>query len=216
MRLTHTVALGVAGLVAASAGATIVQIDVFGVVDFNVIQGSHAGIPSGSPVQMSFQVESTNFLNSPNFPTRGYEVDLASFVMTVGGAGVDIMDPQPFGPAYFVLRDNDPAVDGFLLSRNVEFPLPIGVRIPGLAPDHELLFSRTFNDGTALSSLDILDAVGSYDFSNISSYEWTIGRFGNAGAEYVYQSMTISIVPSPGTLGLVGIGGVLASARRRR
>lgn len=215
MRLTHTAALGLAGLLAASAGATIVQIDVFGVVDFNVIQGSHAGIPSGSPVQMSFQVDSNNFLNSPNFPTRGYEVDLSSFAMTVGGAGVDIMDPQPFGPAYFVLRDNDPGVDGFLLSRSVDFPMPIGVRIPGLAPDHELLFSRTFNDGSVLPSLDILDAVGSYDFTNLSSYEWTIGRFGNAGAEYVYQSMTISIVPSPGSLGLVGVGTLVAARRRR-
>jgi hypothetical protein len=75
--------------------------------------------------------------------------------MTVGGNPVTLDNPQPFGPAYFVLRNNDPAVDGFLLSRNVDFPQPVSVHIPGLSPTHELDFLRTFNDGTPLPSLDL-------------------------------------------------------------
>jgi hypothetical protein len=134
--------------------------------------------------------------------------------MDVGGVPVPIVDPQPFGPAYFVLRNNDPAVDGFLVSRNIDVPQPIQVTIPGLAPVHDLNFLRTFNDGTPLPSLDILDALGTYGLENLSVYAWNIGRFGNNGAEYVYQSITIT--PEPGTLMLLGGMGVLALARRRR
>ncbi len=207
------IALASAGLLAGPfAQADIVRVEVLGEVGFNVIGGSHAGIPAGSPVAMSFELDSTNFLDSPNFPTREYAVDLASFQMTVGGASVTMDDPQPFGPAYFVTRNNDPAVDGFLLSRNIDFPQPVSVHIPGLTPAHELDFLVTYPD-TTVPSLDILDAVGSYDFTGISVFNWTIGRFGNPGAEYVYDSMTISVVPAPGTLALLGL---CAVARRRR
>ncbi len=210
--------IAVAALAAFAAGATagtLVQVDVHGVVDFNVIQGNQAGIPSGAPVHMGFQVDSSNFVNSPNFPTRGYEVILTSFTMTVGGQPVTIDNPQPFGPAYFVLRDNDPAVDGFFLSRNIDVPQPVGVHIPGLTQAHDLDFLATYTSNTVLSSLDIVDAVGSYNLSGISSYLWTIGRFGNAGAEYAYQSLTISIVPAPASAGLLGMAGLVGLRRRR-
>ena len=197
------------------AGAAIVNVTVNGVVDFNVIQGNQAGIPSGSPVQMSFNVDSNVYTNSGSFPTRGYNVILNSFSMTVGGAPINIVDPQP--PVYFVLRDNDPAVDGFFLSSNsVDFPFPAQVTIPGLAPVHDLDFLATYGSNTVLSSLNILDAVGTYDLTGISSYGWTVGRFGNAGAEYAYQSMTISVVPAPGVLALGLLAGVISPARRRR
>lgn len=203
-----------ASMLCANAGAVVVEVNVSGTVGFNVIQGSHAGIPAGSPVSMSFQVDSTSFLNSPNFPTRGYSIDLSSFAMSVGGASVTIDDPQPFGPAYFVLRDNDPQVDGFLVSRNVDFPQPVGVHIPGLTPAHDLDFLVTYPNST-LSSLDIVDAVGSYDLTGLSVFGWTIGRFGNAGAEYNYETMTISIIPAPASVGLLGMAGLLAMRRRR-
>jgi hypothetical protein len=105
-------------------------------------------------------------------------------------------DPQPFGPAFFVIRDNDPAVDGFLVSRNVDVPFPVQVAIPGLAPIHDLDFLVTYPD-TTVPSLDLLDAVGSYDFTGISVFGWTIGLFGGIGAEYIYDSMTIEAGPGP-------------------
>jgi len=200
---------------AGACAGTLVQVDVAGVVDFNVIQGNQAGIPSGSPVMMSFQVSSSNFVNSPNFPTRGYEVDLTSFTLTVGGAPITIDNPQPFGPAYFVIRNNDPVVDGFFLSRNIDFPMPVGVHIPGLVPDHDLDFGVTYDSGATIPSLDILDAVGSYDLTGLSVYNWTVGRFGNAGAEYAFRTMTISVVPAPAGAGVVAAAGLVGLRRRR-
>src|SRR5262245_1549857 len=113
LRNTLLAAVGVL-FFSATARATIVNITVTGPVDFNVIQGGMAGIPSGAPVSMSFNVDSNVFVNSPNFPTRGYPLDLSSFNMTVGGVPVPIINPQPGGETpMFVLRNNDPAVDGF-------------------------------------------------------------------------------------------------------
>ena len=119
----------------------------------------------------TFRVDTNNFVNSPGFPTRGYAIDLSTFSMTVGGATVTITDPQPFGPAYFVLRNNDPAVDGFLISRNIDVPQPITVNIPGLTPTHEFDFLVTYPE-TTIPSLDIADAAGDYDFTGISVFNW--------------------------------------------
>lgn len=200
---------------AASAGGTLVQVDIYGSVDFNVIQGNQAGNVPGTPAHMSFLLNSDNFVNSGSFPTRGYEIDLTSWTMDVGGDPINILNPQPFGPAYFVLRDNDPAVDGFLVSSNVDFPVPIGVTVPGLVPDHELGFSATYTSSTVLSSLNIVDAVGSYDLTGISSFHWWVGRFGTSGAEYIYESMTIAVVPAPASAGLLGVAGLVGLRRRR-
>ncbi len=213
MRYSCLLGLGAAAIVAAQGMAAIVQIDVYGVVDFNVIQGSHAGIPSGSPVHMGFQVDSSIFTNSASFPTRGYSIDVASFNMQVGNALVLMDNPQP-GPAYFVLRNNDPGVDGFFLSSNTDVFSPLDVHIPGLNPTHELDFHTTY-PATTLSSLDILDAVGSYDLTGLSVYQWTIGRFGNPGAEYAYQRMTITVVPAPAGAALLAMAGIVGARRRR-
>lgn len=212
MRIGSCTTAVLAALAGWAQGA-VVQVDVMGTVGFNVIQGTHAGIPAGTPVSMSFRVASDTFVNSASFPTRGYTLDLTSFVMMVGGASVILDNPQPFGPAYFVLRNNDPAVDGFLLSRNVDFPQPVGVHIPGLTPAHELDFLATY-PGTTLPSLDILDAVGTYDLTGLSVFNWTIGRFGNPGAEYNYESMRIWVVPAPSSAGLLGM--IVLAWRRRR
>lgn len=206
-------ALGVLSL-AAAAQAELVNVDVRGTVDFNVIQGNLTGIPSGTPVKMTFNVDSNNFLNSASFPTRGYVIDLSSWSMLVGSAPIPITNPQPGGStAYFVLRNNDPAVDGFFISPGVDLDFPIGVNIVGLTQQHDLEFSRTFNDGTPLTSLNILDAVGTYGLANISSFNWGVGRFGNQGLGLNYESITISVVPEPAMVMLFPLAAML---RRRR
>jgi hypothetical protein len=92
----------------------------------------------------------------------------------------------------------------------------VAVSIPGLTPVHDLDFSASYNNGAVISSLDILDAVGTYNLTGIGSFLWTIGRFGNAGAEYNYESMTISVVPAPGAVALLACAGLAGRSRRRR
>lgn len=199
------------------ASAASVHVEIRGSVDYNVIRGDLNGIPSGAPVVLGFNLDSTDFVDSPNYSTRGYRIDLASFDMNFGGVHIGLDNPQPYGDAFFVLRDNDPAVDGFFMSQgSVEWPLSLTVHIPGLAPEHEFDFSRTFDNGTTLHSLNILDAVGTYGFENMSSYMWTIGRFGNPGAEVAYESISITAVPEPSTLALLGAGLLVVMRRARR
>jgi hypothetical protein len=212
--------LSLAGLLfaAASTRGDLVQIDVTGNVAFNVIQGNMVGVQLGDPVMMSFRVDSNVFVNSTRFPTRGYNMILNSFSMTVGGRPVPIVNPQPSGQtAYFVLRNNDPVVDGFLLTTNVDAQLPVSVNIIGLTPIHDLTYVTTYN-GDFLSSLNILDAIGTYGHTGLNTDEWDIGRFGNPGAIYSFQSMRISLVPEPPSLGLLMAGclglGLLTRARR--
>lgn len=209
-----------AALLVAAAGplrADVILVVAAGDVSFNVIGGSMTGVAVGSPVTMSFTVDSNVFLNSASFPTRGYPIDLASFNMVVDGRPVPVENPQPGGATpYFVLRDNDPAVDGFFLSPGVDLPFPTVVTIPGLTAPHDLDFSVSYDNGNVLSSLDIQNALGTYDLTGIGSFLWTIGRFGNPGAEYNFGTLTISNVPEPTSLGLVAIGGALCAWVRRR
>ena len=207
----------VLGLITAPAHAALVNITINGTVEFSVIQGNQASVPDGAPVAMSFNVDSDVFQNSASFPTRGYNIILNSFSLSVGGQPINIANPQPGGQtAYFVLRNNDPVVDGFFISTNVNLPFPVAVNVPGLAQTHELDFLATYSSGSTLSSLNILDAVGTYNLSGISSYDWSVGLFGNDGALYNYQSMSISVVPGPSALALTLLAGMVGPVRRRR
>ena len=214
-RLIASACLVAAPLAAQAVG---VRIQVDGVVDYNVIRGGLTGIPSGAPTSMSFMVDSNVFVNSGSFPTRGYTIDLSSFSMTVGGVPISIDMPQPGDlDAYFVLRDNDPAIDGFFLSLgSVDLPFPASVHIPDLAPAHDLDFHYTFADGDTLSSLDILDAVGTYGPPNVSVYLWSLGRFGNNGAEFAPETITITAVPEPESVMLMALGGLMVAVMGRR
>ncbi|MCS7033513.1 MAG: hypothetical protein NZ561_05900 [Phycisphaerae bacterium] len=212
----HILFTAVASVLAMSgAHAELVNVTATGTVAFNVIQGNQTGTGSGAPVVMSFNVDSDVFVNSVNFPTRGYDIIPASFSLLVGGQPIHLVHPQPGGPARFVLRNNDPAVDGFFLSRNnVDFPVAVNVTIPGLTPIHDLNFSRSFNDGTPFPSLNILECLGTYGTANLAAFQWTVGRLGGVGAEYNYQSLTISIVPEPSCAAvLAGLAGLMGRRR---
>jgi len=213
-----TCAAIVAAALAGSAMGDLFQIDINGEVDFGSVNvGQWANAHSGDPVTMSFQVDSNNFMDSTNFPVRGYEVISSSFDLTIAGNSAGMANPYPNGlTPYFVLRDNDPAVDGFFLTNHIDgFEEGIFTdEAAQLDPTFGALFTATY-EGTRLSSLDIAGAVGTYDFTGISSFNWGLTDSFAQPMGFIFDHWTISAVPAPASLfGLVPLG--LMGARRRR
>jgi hypothetical protein len=198
------------------ASAEIVRVEVTGEWDFGMVRsGVLNGVNSG-PASMTFDVDSNVFTDSMSFPTRGYNIIEDSFVLTLDGISVGMPSPYPNGETpYFVLRDNDPAVDGFFLANNPNFPNGVFIDNAGLiAPNLTTLFSATYGGGT-LSSLNILDAVGTYTFAGLSSFNWGLEDAGNQFAGMIFDQFTISVVPAPAAATLLAPAGLLAFRRRR-
>jgi hypothetical protein len=136
----------------------------------------------------------------------------------VGSVSVGIVNPQPLGQTpFFVLRNNDPAVDGVFVSTNVDIPRGVAVAISGITQQHYVDFLRTFTNGTAFPSLNILECQGDYAFENLSVFNWTIGINENqVGAQFDYQSFSIHAIPEPGSLLVFGVALLVGATRRRR
>jgi hypothetical protein len=169
-----------------------VVVTVEGEVEFNSVSAPPLGpIPDGAPATMTFEVDAGVFVDDPSFPTRGYPIDPASFSLTMGGVTVGLANPLP-QPAYFVLRDNDPAVDGFMLSDSTSFPTGVPLAVGGAFGAFRDNFYVTYG-GSLLSSLDITLAAGSYDFTGLAVFNWTItdGPFDPIGL--LFSSLTIDV-----------------------
>ncbi|MCA9310755.1 MAG: hypothetical protein KDA21_06085 [Phycisphaerales bacterium] len=219
MKIQNVLCVGLIAGAASVASAGLVQVDVVGSVDFNQINfGAFAGSPSGTPATMSFRVDSDVFADSMMFPTRGYDIIASTFTLTVGSNTVGLANPYPAGATpTFVLRDNDPAVDGFFLGSSPDVGFPNGVTTDepgGIADNFQALFQATYT-GSTLNSLNILDALGTYDFTNLTVFNWGAedGPFQPLGL--IFDYFTISEVPAPGSLALFAAA-PLALVRRRR
>lgn len=197
----------------ASAGA-VVQVVIRGEVEFNQISAPPLGLMnSGDAVEISFTLDADNFVNG-SFPTRGYVIDQDSFTMTAGAASVGLQNPY-VGTPYFILRNDDPGVDGFLFGTDpdVGFPNGVGLDQAGLFEDFRANYSVTYG-GDTLSSLDILDAQGTYDFDGLQVFSFGVldGPFDAAG--FIFQDMTIMAIPAPGVL--FAMVPLAVAGRRRR
>lgn len=219
--MTKSMMIGAAAvmMVAAAAQADIVEVSVVGSVDFNVVNsGAFAGSPSGTPASMTFRLDSGDFVDSAMFPTRGYAIDQSTFALTVGSSTVGLQNPYPAGQTpYWVLRNNDPMVDGFFLGSGPDVGFPNGVPTDepgGIADVFQALFQATYT-GDTLSSLDILDAVGTYDFTNLTVFNWGAedGPFQPLGL--IFDSFTISVVPAPAGVLAFGVTPLFMWRRRR-
>jgi len=173
--------------------ADAVQVEITGEVEFNQVStGPFAAVVAGDAVSVMFALDSNDYLDSPSFPTRGYVIDVASFTATYGSVAVGLQDPFPGGTVpYFVLRDNDPAVDGFFLSTGTDFPAALPLDVEGnLGP-----FGQNFSvgyDGDTLTSLDILDAVGTYDYTGLTNFYFTVGDGPFDAIGLIFGQLTIS------------------------
>ncbi len=166
---------------AAAAGASPdVRVIVTGSVGSNgFTTGTYAGIPSGAPVTMTIDLDSADYLDSPSLPgrTRGYRFSASTFSLTVGTVTRSLRTTPP-SPAYFVVRNDDPRADGFFISQGTD----IDTQCPlNMTPNnYGIAFSRTFGSippvgpDPTLQSVNLLGALGSWGFDNISSYNFTI------------------------------------------
>ena len=219
MQQRTRVAAGVAiGAMAGSVGvaeAEIVLVEIAGTVEFNQVAAPPIGsLGAGTSVVLSFLLDSDDFANSPTYPTRGYVIDQASFSLAGGGVSVGLQSPFPAGEVpYFVIRNDDPAVDGFFIARSVDFPIGVPLGQAGFFERFSHDFSVTYGGGL-LESLDILDAVGTYAYDGLKGYNWTIDDGPASPVSIGFESISISVVPAPATVAMLLLGG--ACGRRRR
>lgn len=170
------------------------EVQMFGEVEFNQVTfGVLGNVDVGDSAFMSFIVDATDFIDSPNFPTRGYPIsDVLDFVIGFGnGNNLSLQDPFPGNSTpFFVVRDNDPAVDGFFLSTNIDNPFGVPLNQNGQLGQFTNDFMVTYG-GDTLASLDVAQAEGIYDFDGLSVFNWTIndGPFNPVGI--IFESMSI-------------------------
>ena len=183
-------------LVAITAAAEPVYVTVTGTVEFNQVTNGafrNSIVPAGSAATLNFTVDSNTFLNSPSFPTRGYVIDQPSFQLQLGPAVGGLKNPFP-GTPYFVVRNNDPAVDGFFLSPGTDLPFGLDLNVTANAAGTRYLrsaFSVTY-EGTRLPSLDILDAIGVYNFTGLTVFNFTCEDLSFEPIGMIFEQMTIS------------------------
>ncbi len=168
---------------------------VTGEVEYNQVNdGLFADVTAGDPVTIKFQVISDQFTDSTTYNTRGYWIDLASYSMTIGSASVGLLDPYPAGNTpYFVLRNNDPVSDGFFVAdNNVDWPWPaLPLDEPGIFGPFGTHFEVGY-EGETLESLDIMDAVGIYDYTGLTSFYMTLDDGGMDAMGLIFTEMEIS------------------------
>ena len=217
--LLSSLGAAICAATAPALGGTAVTVTVTGEVEFNGIRNSpidRNNVPAGSAAVLTFELDAGEYQDSGTFPVRGYVIDQSSFELTLNGVSVGLQNPYPAGQTpYFVIRNNDPAVDGFFLSSNVDTGAPEGV-----PTDEPGVFGQFFNNfyvtygGSTLPSLDILDALGTYDFDGLTVFNWTLddGAFGPNAMGLLFEQMTI--VPEPGTIAALGL--VLTGCLRRK
>ena len=199
MRLAPTLLAAVLGAtLAPSAEATIVKVTIHGTVAFNSItKAPFAQVQAGQSAVLSFLLDSGSFVDSPSFPTRGYVIDQPSCTLVFPTATVPLQSPFPAGQTpYFVIRNNDPAVDGFYISTDVDGPNGLPLAPTGSFGHFTHQFLVTYG-GSTLPSLDLLDALGSYDYTGLTVFNWGVddGPVTPLGIDFV--SMTIeTLVPT--------------------
>ncbi|MCX5689155.1 MAG: hypothetical protein NTV94_05095 [Planctomycetota bacterium] len=181
-----------------SAHADRVQITLTGSVEAGrITRGPFINVRANDHAVAKFEVDSNRFADSVLYPARGYIIDPTSFTITIGSATTGM--PASLGSTvpYFVLRDNDPAVDGFVISNTVDYvgsiPLNAGTGIT-----MGMTFLRTFSTSTAFPSRNILDiAHRSFGFEDMSSYDWTIGVAGGGSLLVTYETISIENLTTP-------------------
>jgi len=203
-------ALGLVGLacVAGAAQAQIVNVTATGQVAWNGINSGQLGTVNGGEIAtITFEVDSASYIDGNPGDTRSYAMVPGSFVLSFsGGAAVGSSDPA----ANFTLVDGFPASDGFWVS-NSEFS-PGGIQLN--EADFQFDLSLGYDGGT-LGSLDIADAFGTYGFGGLTRFSMGVWRIFPDNVVMGIDFMELTITPAPASMALLGLGGLVATRRRR-
>ncbi|MFN8179711.1 MAG: hypothetical protein U0167_17410 [bacterium] len=188
--------IALAAILVVPALADMVSVQVTGEVEYNQVRtGRLANVVAGDAVHINFTLDSNDFLDSVNFPTRGYRIQQATFSMTLGSVNLLLQNPFPTGEwPYFVLRNNDPAVDGFYLSTDVDGPTGLPTDEPGHFGNIVAQYAVGY-DGAILSSLDILGALGTYDYNGLTNFYMVLTDGPSEPVGLIFTQMTISGAP---------------------
>ena len=188
---------------AASCGDAVadrMRITITGTVETSgITRGPFASARAGQHAVAVFEVDSAIYLNSAQYPVRGYAINAAAFTLTVGTASTGMRIPLPSGTVpYFILQNDDPQVDGFYLASTlVDYPGSIPLN-GGSGVTMNMSFLRGFDVGTILRSLNIVDASNQrWGFEHMSSYDWTVGVTGNAPMLVTYETIAIDNLTNP-------------------
>jgi hypothetical protein len=200
-------------LVVGAAQGAIVTVTAQGTVVFNGITTAPLNaVAAGHTAVMSFQVDSNVFVEGVPGDTRGYEIIQPSFSLAFSTpVSVGLLNPFPAGQTpYFTLVDGFPVSDGFFVSTSPTSPGGVPISQTPLQVNLDLGYV-----GTTLGSLDILDAVGTYGFTGLTRFSFTLWQSfpDNVRMEIEYSQLTI--VPAPGAMVLLGALGLLMPRRRR-
>ena len=196
MRALPLFLLAMSLFVAAGAHADVVVVDATGTVVFNGIANPPLnGVTVGETAVVSFEVDSNNFVDGIPGDTRGYVIDQPSFSLAFsGGVSVGLLSPFPAGQTpYFTLVEGFPVSDGFFVSTsNVS---PGGVPISQTPIQFNLDLGYI---GSTLTSLDILDAQGTYDFTGLTRFAFNLWQIApdNVVLDIEFASLTIQARPT--------------------
>ena len=211
------VAIGAVVMPASDARAEIVNVTINGEVEWNFITAPPlGGALVGQAAQLTFTVDSNNFQNNPQFPTRGYPIDKASFKLAFPTTEIGLKDPYPAGQTpYFVIRNNDPAVDGFMVSSGTGFPEGVPLNQAGSFGNFGNVFYATY-EGSRLPSLNVLDALRYLQLHGPERLPLGVEDGPVDAMGILFSDMTISVVPEPGSAVAVAVASGLLAMRRRR
>ena len=182
-------------VILAKVHAAEVRVEISGKVEYNQVrpENSRMGNPkSGDRVTFTFLLDSTDFTNSTVYPTRAYPIIRDSLRVEVGSEAFEIQDPLEGNNPLFILRNDDPKVDGFLIGSSINgFENGAPLNEDGALGPFKMNFLVTYLHNP-LPSLNILDAIGTYDFTGISSYHHTIddGAFNPVGIQFDQMIIT--------------------------
>ena len=190
--------LACSALVVGGARADIVSVTATGQVIFNGVGSAPlSGVGSGDQATVSFQIDSNNFVDGIPGDVRGYVIDESSFTLSFepSGVSVGLENPFPAGETpYFGVIDGFPVSDGFFVSTSTVSPGGVPLEQTPINFNLDLGY-----DGATLASLDILDALGVYDFTGLTRFGFTLWQVfpDNAIMEIDFESMTIAGAPVP-------------------